>query len=489
MLAVITAAGSDAAAPAKALRPVSPSTVVMDFPEALGPMQRPAVEFDHARHTAALEREGCTACHQLTDRVLDPRLTGTVDVAGRDPLIDAYHGTCMGCHEQRTASSLASGPATCGGCHVRQPEGASQRVAMRFDLSLHGRHSLAYEDKCESCHHVYDEELDKLVYTKGTEEACGPCHGPVDVERTLSLANASHRSCVSCHLERAREQLAGGPVHCVGCHDAEQRQAIRKLEVVPRLQRGQPDTAWIAAKEATGMAVAFNHAKHEPLAGSCSSCHHRTLKPCRNCHTLAGAPEGGRLSLAQAHHLNGTDPSCVGCHAAQSSKPECAGCHRALAQPPGEAACAVCHSGPRAASLADDSPPPELHPVELGPLPALSDDFPETVVIDRLMDRYQASTLPHAKIVARLDASVRGSSLAGRFHGSTETLCSGCHHHSPVDVRPPACRSCHAATDEATSDRPGIKVAYHRQCVGCHIAMGIAKQGCTDCHAAKEVQS
>jgi formate-dependent nitrite reductase cytochrome c552 subunit len=56
-------------------------------------------------------------------------------------------------------------------------------------------------------------------------------------------------------------------------------------------------------------------------------------------------------------------------------------------------------------------------------------------------------------------------------------------------MRPPACRSCHAAMNEATVDRPGIKVAFHRQCIGCHIAMGIAKQGCTDCHAAKEVQS
>lgn len=489
MLLAFAAIAWGATPPTASLRPIPPSTVVMVFPEALGPMQRPAVEFDHARHAAAMDKEGCTACHTMTDRVLDPRLSGTVDVASRDPLIDAYHEACTGCHEERVASSLKGGPVTCGGCHARPDPGVSQRVEMRFDASLHARHSLAFEDKCENCHHVYDEQLRKTKYEKGKEEACGPCHGPVDVERTLSLANASHRSCVSCHLERARAQLAGGPVQCAGCHDAEQRQAIKRLEVIPRLQRGQPDTTWITAPDATSQVVGFDHAKHEPLVSSCSGCHHQTLKPCRECHALAGTAEGGLVTLAQAYHMSPAEPSCVGCHAARSSQPECAGCHRALARPPGKAACAVCHSGPLASSLGEDAPPPVLRPVELAALPAFSDDFPETVVIDRIADRYQASTLPHAKIVARLDASVRSSALATRFHGTIETLCSGCHHHSPAGTRPPACRSCHAERAEATLDKPGLVVAYHRQCIGCHIAMGIAKQGCTDCHAAKEVQS
>jgi len=487
-LMVAAANGSGGTTPAATLRPIPPSTVVMVFPEALGRMQRPAVEFDHASHAAALEREGCTACHALVDRILDPRLARRVNVVSRDPLIDAYHEACTGCHEKRAASSLKGGPVTCGGCHVRLADGVSQRVEMRFDSSLHARHSLAFEDKCETCHHIYDEQLKKLSHRKGTEEACGPCHGPVDVERTLSLANASHRSCVSCHLERARGQLAGGPVQCVGCHDAEQRRSIRKLEEVPRLQRGQPDKAWIAAPDATSQAVAFDHAKHEAVANSCSGCHHRTLKPCRDCHTLSGASEGGLVTMAQAYHLSPSQPSCVGCHAERARQPECAGCHCALAPAPGASACGVCHSGPLAAALGEDAPPPVLRPVELAPLPVPSDDFPETVVIDRLADRYQASTLPHAKIVTRLDASVRSSGLAARFHGATETLCSGCHHHSPAVARPPACRSCHAEAAEATVDKPGLAVAYHRQCLGCHIAMGIGRQGCTDCHAAKEVQ-
>jgi hypothetical protein len=68
-------------------------------------------------------------------------------------------------------------------------------------------------------------------------------------------------------------------------------------------------------------------------------------------------------------------------------------------------------------------------------------------------------------------------------------MCVGCHHHSPAGARPPPCRSCHSQAADATRDRPGLKAAYHRQCLGCHIDMGVSKQGCTDCHAVKEVQS
>jgi hypothetical protein len=132
--------------------------------------------------------------------------------------------------------------------------------------------------------------------------------------------------------------------------------------------------------------------------------------------------------------------------------------------------------------------PAALAAHQLDPLPALSEGFPETVVIDALVSEYEASVLPHAKIVRALDAPVRDSSLASRFHGDSATLCSGCHHHSPVGVRPPACRSCHSESADPISDRPGLKVAYHRQCVGCHVEMAVKQQGCTDCHALKEVQ-
>jgi hypothetical protein len=357
---------------------------------------------------------------------------------------------------------------------------------MAFDASLHARHALAYPEKCDACHHIYDEVQRKLTYQKGTEEACRSCHGAVDVERTLSLANAAHNDCVSCHLARSRAQQKGGPVLCVGCHDGGALQAIERLKEVPRLLRGQPDRVWITAVDARSKLVAFDHQAHELRASSCSACHHRTLKACKQCHTLTGVVGGAGVTMAQAYHLSSSDYSCVGCHAASARDAACSGCHSTLGQPPGERACAVCHRGPLPSADPVKESPPIAMPVSLDGLPVSSDEFPETVVIDGLVDSYQASRLPHAKIVGKLDAGIRESPLAGRFHGSTEQLCTGCHHHSPAGTRPPPCRACHGLKPDATTDKPGLQVAYHRQCVGCHIEMRIPKQGCTDCHAERE---
>ncbi len=108
------------------------------------------------------------------------------------------------------------------------PPGSRARAPMAFDYSLHARHVKALEDKCENCHHVWDEAAEKLKYEKGKEEGCRACHGAEDEDRKLSLANASHRSCVSCHLERAATELEAGPVLCVGCHDQEHHNAYQE---------------------------------------------------------------------------------------------------------------------------------------------------------------------------------------------------------------------------------------------------------------------
>ena len=126
----------------------------------------------------------------------------------------------------------------------------------------------------------------------------------------------------------------------------------------------------------------------------------------------------------------------------------------------------------------------------LKPLPRHNDDYPDKVSIDVLAKEYKPAELPHGKIVARLDAIVRESNLAKRFHGETDVLCAGCHHQSPVGTRPPQCRACHGSVDHPTQDKPALKIAYHQQCIGCHQKMNITKAlGCTDCHAeaSKEV--
>jgi len=213
------------------------------------------------------------------------------------------------------------------------------------------------------------------------------------------------------------------------------------------------------------------------------------LAKCSHCHTINGSGEGGNVALERAFHTIASTHSCVGCHRRHEAEPACAGCHSSSADQISETACRVCHSGPAAAKVSPELPPPIMPDSVLPPLPATSDAFPEEVSIGVLVDQYEPSRLPHRKIVEKLDAAVRESSLAHRFHGSDHTACGGCHHHSPAGSRPPQCRACHAREANATRDMPGLKAAYHRQCMGCHQRMGINKQGCTDCHSQREVPS
>jgi len=151
-------------------------------------------------------------------------------------------------------------------------------------------------------------------------------------------------------------------------------------------------------------------------------------------------------------------------------------------------ACIGCHQGPWLAP-GSELPAAVPDPSEIAPLPPSSDDFPEAVVIEVLSATYESSTLPHRKMMVRLDEAIRKSRLASVFHGNLEIGCEGCHHHSGNDQRPPQCRACHGEASQAKTDKPGLKVAYHRQCIGCHQRMGIDKLGCTDCHAEKETVS
>lgn len=453
-------------------------------------LHRPAVVFDHDGHAAELgKQESCKRCHERDPK---DRLRSTfIDTAitSADARMEAYHERCIGCHQERRRAGEHAGPVTCGDCHREHGvTAASERDAIRFDYSLHNRHLKSAQDRCEACHHVYDEQAGKLIYRKGTESACGDCHGEVPAGKTPSHRQAAHVACVGCHLKTTG---ATGPTTCAGCHDPAVRAGYKKIADPARLLRGQPSATWIHIPTAHFGAVAFNHEAHEPAATSCSGCHHRTLQACDHCHSLTGKQEGKQITLEQAYHDGKATQSCVGCHHQKASRSgDCAGCHRALPAGPSEASCTLCHDGPGGASRRDPDPSwgvPVRSPVELDPLTATGDGLPEAVRIDVLADRYGPSSLPHLKIVRRLDAAVRASALARRFHGRSAALCIGCHHHSPIGQRPPACTSCHSRTAAAESDRPALKAAYHRQCMGCHEAMNL-KQGCTDCHPAKETQ-
>jgi predicted CXXCH cytochrome family protein len=476
-------------------RAVGAATIVLEVPETLGEPDRPLVEFDHDVHTNALGGESCLECHATVD--LDPALgtaqgTGVsteIEAAGSvqdiDELMEAAHGLCIGCHEEGLESGRETGPIACGECHVRRSgEAEPEREPMRFDYSLHQRHSEAEGDRCETCHHVYDQASKRLVHRAGAEESCADCHGEHEAERGRSLDAVSHRTCINCHRDRRSRGRESGPETCTGCHDARSQAQIERLDDMPRLKRAQPDLRWIRTEGATSHLVAYDHKLHESprVSRSCSSCHHHALKACGDCHTLNGGELGAGVTLEQAFHAPGSARSCVGCHQRRIERDgECMSCHHALGQPPTEVSCRVCHNGPTPELAAEMAAETALA-LSPRPLPEPSRDFPSEVVIDVLADQFGPSKLPHREIVEAMDRAVRPSALAVRSHGGHPVPCSGCHHNSPGGTRPPPCRACHADTAHPTADVPALETAYHRQCIGCHQRMGIDATGCTDCH-------
>lgn len=118
-------------------------------------------------------------------------------------------------------------------------------------------------------------------------------------------------------------------------------------------------------------------------------------------------------------------------------------------------------------------------------------DTPQTVTIDRLAQYFTPVTFDH------------------QMHQDVAS-CARCHHHTTGDAAEPQCAGCHAGRKAATVacrdchtaepfaaaavrekeqdrtryhiDKPGLKAAYHRNCLGCHEEVG-GPLGCDDCHA------
>jgi hypothetical protein len=198
-------------------------------------------------------------------------------------------------------------------------------------------------------------------------------------------------------------------------------------------------------------------------------------------------------------HQQDADMSCIGCHNRQKQQAQCVGCHQSIPQSrtlTSPAACDTCHSTVAIQDAAEMAPEraagvaaevlaarrPVRHTVPV-------DQIPEKVVIDDLVQTYQAVELPHRRIVLALAKAGQAHDLAAFFHNDPLTLCQGCHHNSPASLTPPQCGSCHGRSSEALNlQRPGLLAAYHQQCIECHDAMGIEKPAsreCTACHAKR----
>lgn len=92
----------------------------------LGKHERPIVDFNHEKHA---EKIDCLKCHHDYDAYMNNRggdgqpCSTCHDIAAKQEmpsLKDAYHGQCKSCHENMINQGKATGPVTCGGCHVKK---------------------------------------------------------------------------------------------------------------------------------------------------------------------------------------------------------------------------------------------------------------------------------------------------------------------------------------------------------------------------------
>jgi hypothetical protein len=476
--------------------------ITMNGLESFGPLERPAVQFPHDLHTAALagQDRDCSTCHPTREDGRPSRLFMRLADTTRTEIEALYHTHCIDCHSANRDQGKSSGPVACGQCHLRDAAYTSSREPFGFDKSLHYRHVKAMDKKCENCHHIYDEAAEKLVYQKYTESSCRDCHRGLTEENRISLRQAVHQACVGCHydLSRQPEARAAGPVDCAGCHDSGRQQAIEVVEDPPRLERNQPDFVLLSAAEADLSAsklntVPFSHSAHEGFNENCRVCHHETLASCKDCHTLAGSEKSGGVTLQLAMHEPDSDHSCIGCHEGQKNQAACAGCHGLMEKGHLSVhACNICHAGPSPELVAsvrsiyhslDDFRP---RPADVA-LSFAANEIPDSVTIGILSKEYPAVAMPHKKIIDVLAKHINDNKAARHFHGREDVLCQGCHHNGSIGRKPALCANCHSQPfDDRNLFKPGLYSAYHRQCIGCHYNMNMEEPSkCATCHPNK----
>lgn len=483
LVAAMALAASGCGSHVEATGPLTDGTVVVAHPEVFGELERPAVAFDHDLHTSSLGYPDCGTCHEGSTRE-SPNYTFLAEGLGPNAAMDAFHDRCIGCHDERRAEGESAGPNVCGECHQRGIEKvAVEHTAAEYDYALHHEHVAAMDDNCEACHHQYDEKTQKLVYVEGEESSCRACHGAEADGDTPSLQAASHDSCIQCHLELLGRGAAAGPTDCQGCHA--QRKVDPNAAPVPRLERGQPDAVEWDMEGMRLASVRYDHRAHEARGQLCRGCHHEGLQGCTECHPMDGAEEGGWVNTQKAFHSAASEMSCIGCHDKAKGARDCAGCHHQMPAGLPEDTCVRCHVPSGEVVVAESEATGEM-PAEA--VVTLASRAPETVTIAGLSKMYSSVEYPHQQVLDKLVEVTADSELAAHFHGA-DALCYGCHHHSPEGQEPPACGTCHTQPfDHRWPNRPGLKGAYHLQCMGCHEAMAIEPQGCaTGCHTPLEV--
>lgn len=130
--------------------------------------------------------------------------------------------------------------------------------------------------------------------------------------------------------------------------------------------------------------------------------------------------------------------------------------------------CMACHVSAHP-TLEDMQLKPCPRPAEVQPAPA-SDEVADFLILDQLTDIYVPVVFPH-----KLHAAM----------GEMSEGCSICHHRNPEGPIL-KCSECHGGPSNPVNlKQPGLKGAYHRQCLGCHREW-THETDCVVCHAKRE---
>lgn len=135
-------------------------------------------------------------------------------------------------------------------------------------------------------------------------------------------------------------------------------------------------------------------------------------------------------------------------------------------EPSPSMACGVCHVSNNPTEGAAEL---KTCPQPKAAAPHSVSEGPDVVVIDRLSELYEPVLFLH------------------RLHASMSDMgngCAMCHHRNPPGPILP-CRDCHGGPSNPVNlNQPGLKGAYHRQCLGCHREW-THQTDCVVCHAKR----
>ncbi|WP_081435905.1 tetrathionate reductase family octaheme c-type cytochrome [Desulfatibacillum aliphaticivorans] len=110
----------------------------------------------------------------------------------------------------------------------------------------------------------------------------------------------------------------------------------------------------------------------------------------------------------------------------------------------------------------------------------LGDDAPT------LQDQDYAYVVLNSPIVNKEQDMYEPVRFMHKKHAAVTGDCLKCHHASADEPGAPETAKCSACHQEAFNpefpERPGLKAAYHRQCMTCHEEQEKGPLGCTDCH-------